>query len=277
MYICPNCKRTSEKPMNFCVGCGSPMVEQPAAQQPQYAQPQYQSAPVQPQYQAPAQPQYEQPQYQAPAQPQYEQPQYQAPVQPQYEQPQYQAPAQPQYEQPQYQAPAQPQYEQPQYQAPAQPQYEQPQYQAPAQPQYEQPQYQASAQPQYEQPQYQAPVQPQYTQYNQQYAAPVTTGPAKAKVIIGMVLSIVGIAMAAICFFTYFSNLDYNGGAYAFGYAIGFSIFSFPAALVGLIMSNGNRNEGDTSAMSKIGKILGLVGVILSGVTLFIALCCIGA
>ncbi len=241
MYICPNCKRTSEAPMNFCVGCGTPMVEQA----PAVAQPQYQQVPVQ-------QPQYEQPQYQ------------QAPVQ------------QPQYEQPQYQqAPVQqPQYEQPQYQqAPVQqPQYEQPQYQqAPVQ------------QPQYAQPQFQqAPVQQQYTQpqYQQQYA-PVTNqtvnaGPSKAKVIIGMVLSIVGLAMAFICFVSYFSNLDYNGGAYAFGYAFGFSIFSFPAALVGLIFSKNNRNEGDISAMSMIGKILGLVGVILSGVTLFIGLCCIG-
>ncbi len=100
-----------------------------------------------PQYQQPAQPQYQQqapPQYQQPAPPQY---QHQAP-------PQYQQPAPPQY---QHQAP--PQYQQPappQYQQPAPPQYQQPSYgyQQPAPPAYQPPQ-----RPAYEYPP--APARPE--------------------------------------------------------------------------------------------------------------------
>ena len=117
-------------------------------------------APVQPQYQQPAQPALApvQPQYQQPAQP------APAPVQPQYQQPVQPAPApvQPQYQQPVQPAPApvQPQYQQPAQPAPApvQPQYQQPVQPAPApvQPQYQQPMApQAAPGYQYGQQQYQ--------------------------------------------------------------------------------------------------------------------------
>ena len=36
MYICPNCKATSEQPTNFCASCGAAMMvqEAPVAEQP---------------------------------------------------------------------------------------------------------------------------------------------------------------------------------------------------------------------------------------------------
>lgn len=40
MYICPNCNKTSDTPMNFCSNCGSAMVQQePAAEAVQATEP----------------------------------------------------------------------------------------------------------------------------------------------------------------------------------------------------------------------------------------------
>ncbi|MBQ7302796.1 MAG: hypothetical protein IJW89_04355, partial [Clostridia bacterium] len=63
MYICPNCKKTSETPTNFCSLCGTPMVEQPTPQtevQPTVSAA-YTSQNPQPQYTENPQPPY--PQY----------------------------------------------------------------------------------------------------------------------------------------------------------------------------------------------------------------------
>ena len=122
-----------------------------------------------------------------------------------------------------------------------------------------------------EQPNSQDSVQPQYVHYYR----PASTGPAKAKVIVGMVLSIVGFGIICFLIYMYFWYLFLLDGESAFSLIFPIGIFS-PAALVGFIMSNNNRQQGDTSNMSKVGKSLGLLGFILSLVLLIIAICCIG-
>lgn len=156
MYICPNCKKTSETPVAFCSMCGSRMEEQVV-----------QAAPAQPVYEAPA-----------------------APV--------------------------------------------------------------------YTAPVAQAPV----------YAAPAAK-PHKAKVIVGMALGIGGLSMAALGLL-YTFIFAFIESELAFGYSIGFGIFSLPMAIVGMVMSRNNIEAGDTSAMSNVGKNLGLVGMILSFAMFFI-------
>lgn len=124
-------------------------------------------------------------------------------------------------------------------------------------PEYQEPQYQ---EPQYQQAQYQ---QPQY-QY-QQPASPVSKG----KVIAGMAISIAGLAFSALGLMYTLAMMAEPFGAFVMGFV--FSMFSLPLSLVGLCLSNGCYNEGDRSAMSSVGRKLGLVGTILSGVMIFLA------
>ena len=158
---------------------------------------------------------------------------------------------------------------------------EQPQYAQPFAPQYSEQQYGAPPAPQ--QPIYNqyvnnsAPVQPQYPQqqYNQPYGQPTYNqpvyyqpeAPSKAKAITGMALSAAGLLFAVMGFFDTLMSMGFDG-AYALGMSIGFGIFSLPLSLVGLIMSSKARSNGDMSIFTKLGKIFGLVGTILSGVTI---------
>lgn len=104
------------------------------------------------------------------------------------------------------------------------------------------------------------PIVSTYTQPATQYS--------KAKGIVGMALSIAGLFFAFLAFVYTVALIDLEG-ALAFGMSIGFTIFSLPLSIVGLVLSKGNANLGDTSTFVKVGKILGLIGVILSGVALF--------
>ncbi len=119
------------------------------------------------------------------------------------------------------------------------------------------------------QPVYQEPVQPQY-----QYQQPVYTAapPSKAKSIVGMALSIAGIAMSSLASFyslIFLIEEELEGVAVS---GILFFFFSFPLSLVGLILSKNYINAGGTNTFSRVGKILGIVGVILSSVMLFFGL-----
>ena len=149
-----------------------------------------------------------------------------------------------------------------------QPQYQQPQYQ---QPQYQQPQYQ---QPQYQQPQYQ---QPQYQQPQYQYEAP--KAPSKALKFVGMGLSIEGFS-TAVLFGLYsfiFSMIEETAKTgMGFGYAFFSLLLALPSCIIGMIFSNKCRNAGDESAITKVGKSLGLAGIIVSAVTFFIAFLALG-
>lgn len=107
---------------------------------------------------------------------------------------------------------------------------------------------------------------PQY-----QYQQPVYTAapPSKAKSIVGMALSIAGIAMSSLASFyslIFLMEEELEGVAVS---GILFFFFSFPLSLVGLILSKNYINAGGTNTFSRVGKILGIIGVILASVTLF--------
>lgn len=133
----------------------------------------------------------------------------------------------------------------------------------PPQPVYEQP-----AQPQYQQAAYQQPAYAQQPQY--QYVQPVqVAAPSLGKVITGMALSIAGISFAGLGLLYTLMFLAVETEV-AFAFSLVMSFFSFPLSIVGFILSKNNINQGSTSAMSRVGKILGLIGIILSGVMLFL-------
>ena len=106
-----------------------------------------------------------------------------------------------------------------------------------------------------------------------------STGPSKGSVIVGMIFGIAGLAMAVIFFIyslsmmslaeeSYYFYTDYMSTAIAYAFVMP-GLFSLPASLVGMNLSRSNRNQGDTSAMSNVGKIMGIVGLIISCVTIF--------
>ncbi len=88
------------------------------------------------------------------------------------------------------------------------------------------------------------------------------------KVIAGMAIAIAGIFFAAIALLVTLATIG-EDAEIAFGMSFAYGgFFGFPLSLVGLILSKGAVNAGSTSAMAKTGKILGLIGVILSAVSL---------
>lgn len=188
MYLCTNCKHTSETPENFCPVCGHPMTQQAAAEPAVVTEPVPTAEPVVAAEPVPAA--------------------------------------------------------------------------APA----------AEQQPAYA-------VQPQY-QYVQPQAPTSVAPPSKAKVIVGMVLSIAGLAMAALgMLYTliFMATAMATAGIVAFGVGLVFFLFSLPLALVSLILSQNNLRAGSASNMSSVGKKLGIVGVALSGALLFLACISLGA
>lgn len=131
---------------------------------------------------------------------------------------------------------------------------------APAAPAYTQPEYS------YNQPSYDY-NQPSYD-YNQPvyaYEQPQSTG-SKAGAFIGMGLGIGGLFFALIGLINVLANLDYDA-EFAFGMAVGFGIFSLPLSIIGMIL--GGKNS-DCCKAGGAGKGLGLAGVIISGVMLFL-------
>ncbi len=111
-----------------------------------------------------------------------------------------------------------------------------------------------------------APVQPTYV-------SPVSYAPVKkpnlAKKIVGMALSIEGFVLAIITVL-YSIIMSLAEPVAGFIMALYLSIFGFPGSIIGFIFSSAARNCGDNSAMSRVGKSLGLAGIIITGVTLFL-------
>lgn len=151
----------------------------------------------------------------------------------------------------------------PVYQQPApQPIYQaQPQYQQPVQPQYQQPQYQQPPvqQPVYQQPVYQNPV----------YQQPVNP-PSSGKSLAGMIMSIVAFSLAIITFFSIIDYINYSEYEAAVGMSFLMMLFTFPVALIGFIFSKNARNDGDSSVKTLLGKIFGLISIILIPFCFFI-------
>ncbi len=125
-----------------------------------------------------------------------------------------------------------------------------------------------------EQPQviYQQPQQP--TPAPQSYYYAPTPEPAKkphlAKKIVGMALSIEGFAAAIVCCIYTFLLEAMEPGAGAF-MAVFVTIPCLPISIIGLALSNSCRKGGDTSALSRVGKVLGIIGIVLFAVSFFIA------
>ena len=123
-----------------------------------------------------------------------------------------------------------------------------------------------------QQPDYSYNQQPDYSynqpaySYNQQ---PQPSGGSKASGFIGMGLAITGFVLALFGFIYTIISLEVDE-AMAFGMSIGFGIFSLPLSIVGMKLSSNSRASGNTSAVCGVGKGLGLAGLILSCVMLFI-------
>lgn len=86
--------------------------------------------------------------------------------------------------------------------------------------------------------------------------------------ISSMVLSITGFSCLVLGFFYTLIGLVEEG--VALGMAIAFALFFLPLCIVGFALSKKCINQGDTSAFSRVGKGLGLAGIIISAVSLFI-------
>ena len=124
-----------------------------------------------------------------------------------------------------------------------------------------------------------APVRPTYTPPTYTYVPPTYYYPTPArpepcevpigKKIVGMVLAIVGMVMAFAGFFVTAMEMDYRYGE-PFTYAFAYSILSFPGSIVGLNLSNQNREDGDTSGFSMVGRVMGIIGIALMAFTMFL-------
>ena len=122
-----------------------------------------------------------------------------------------------------------------------------------------------------------APVQPTYTEPVQPtYYNPVSYSPAPvnkpnlAKKIVGMSLSIEGFVMAMFTALFSLVAFDESSVEMAFGMTMYFSLFGMPGSIIGFIFSNAARNSGDTSSLSRVGRSLGLAGIIVMGISLFV-------
>ena len=121
-----------------------------------------------------------------------------------------------------------------------------------------------------EQPTYQqAPVQPVYQQpvYQQAPVYQQPTPPSKAKSIVGMILSLFGIEFPPIIllYFTVFP-------AYVAGITgVVCSFIALPLCIIGMALCLSNRSAGDRSAFGTVGKIVGIVGIVLSALVLILS------
>lgn len=119
-----------------------------------------------------------------------------------------------------------------------------------------------------------APVytsEPVYT-----YSAPVTpasSSPAgKILGIISMVCGISGIIFAAIAFIMSCVALDSYYPEGPAGMAMVYALFFVLFGIAGMVLGSMSKNKGFTGSMATVGKVLGLVSVILCGVAFFFSL-----
>ena len=125
-------------------------------------------------------------------------------------------------------------------------------------------------QPQYQQPQYQ---QPQYESYQ---TSEIST---KTKVfgIVGFATAMFGFVFGLINFIYCCTLADLSWRyddekAVCLVYA--FMLIAF--AIVGVIFSNSSRNDGNESALTKLGKIFGIIAIPFIALTTFIMILSLG-
>lgn len=114
--------------------------------------------------------------------------------------------------------------------------------------------------------------EPQHTDF---YPDPAPKKPHLALKIVSMSLSIYGAFMMTLGLLYTLIGLAEEG--MAFGMSFAFALFSLPMCIVGLCLAAKCQDAGDTSAFSRVGKALGIVGIILSAVALFIGFCSLAA
>lgn len=110
------------------------------------------------------------------------------------------------------------------------------------------------------------------------YAAPQPPQPSKARVIVGMAMSLCGLEGGAVSalisaylsiFFFAFGIGTGNAEAVGVGsmltllYSFFFALFATPFSIVGLVMSNKSIAMGSQSKMCVIGKKTGIIGLLL--------------
>ena len=98
-----------------------------------------------------------------------------------------------------------------------------------------------------------------------------TNKPNKAKMIVGMALAIDSFATAIIMFFYVIALADLFPEL-GLTYAFVFALINLPIGIVGLVLSKDTTDGYNTPIFCRLGKIFGLIAVILTGVTLFLAL-----
>ncbi len=115
-----------------------------------------------------------------------------------------------------------------------------------------------------------------YSSYNQsQYYDPYAPKPisTKSKVLggIGLGLSIFGLVVSIIMFIYSMAALELDSSSYYYDSSatvmativIVYSIIFMAASIIGLVFSNIARNDGNLSGLTKTGKVLGTIGIIV--------------
>lgn len=98
-------------------------------------------------------------------------------------------------------------------------------------------------------------------------AKPVLSTKQKVLGFVGMGLSIFGLVMAAVGNLYTIIGMSLAGAGFMF--AMIYGAFAIPPCIIGRIMCTNSVNNGNTSGCCTAGITTGLVGVILSGVMLF--------
>ncbi|MBR4109545.1 MAG: zinc-ribbon domain-containing protein [Oscillospiraceae bacterium] len=107
------------------------------------------------------------------------------------------------------------------------------------------------------------------------YAPAVTAEPVisvKTKVLgfVGMGLSIGGLFFAVLGILYALIGMVEQGLGFAF--AIAFGMFSMPLSIVGRILANKSREEGNLSNVCSVGSGVGLGGIFATGAMLFLGI-----
>lgn len=111
-------------------------------------------------------------------------------------------------------------------------------------------------------------LQPAYVEAKP--AEVVVSAKDKALGFVGMGLSIGGLFMA--CFGILYTALGMIETGLGFGMSIAFSLFSLPLSIVGRNLCNRSVERGNTAKPCSIGRGLGLAGIIVTGVMLFLGI-----
>ena len=99
-------------------------------------------------------------------------------------------------------------------------------------------------------------------------AKPVLSTKQKVFGFVGMGLAIFGLVMAAIGILYTILGLSLTGLGFMF--AMIFGAFAIAPCIIGRIMCTNSIHNGNTSSCCTAGLITGLVGIIISGVMLFL-------